>query len=39
MTVNSTEVEKTLYGKGENAHNEYFLLFPQCFQRTCSTDT
>ena len=26
-------------GKGEIARNEQFLLFPQCFQKTCSADT
>ena len=31
----SKRVENTL-GKGENARPEQFLLFPQCFQKTCS---
>ena len=31
-------LEKTL-GKGEIAHYEQFLLFPQCFQNTCTADT
>ena len=31
-------VENTV-GKGEIAHYEQFLLFPQCFQTTCSADT
>ena len=26
-------------GKGEIACNEQFLLFPQCFQKTCTADT
>ena len=26
-------------GKGEIARNEQFLLFPQCFQQTCTADT
>ena len=26
-------------GKGEIARYEQFLLFPQCFQKTCSADT
>ena len=26
-------------GKGEIAHYERFLLFPQCFQKTCTVDT
>ena len=30
----SKQVENTL-GKGEIAHNEHFLLFPQCFQKAC----
>ena len=30
-------VENTV-GKGEIARNEQFLLFPQCFQKTCSAD-
>ena len=31
-------VEHTV-GKGETARYEQFLLFPQCFQKTCTTDT
>ena len=34
----SEGVENTV-GKGEIAHYEQFLLFPQCFQKTCTTDT
>ena len=34
----SKQVENTV-GKGEIACYEQFLLFPQCFQKTCSTDT
>ena len=30
----SKSVENTV-GKGEIAHNEQFLLFPQCFQKAC----
>ena len=26
-------------GKGEIARYEQFLLFPQCFQKTCTADT
>ena len=26
-------------GKGEIAHHEQFLLFPLCFQKTCTADT
>ena len=31
-------VENTV-GKGEIARCEQFLLFPQCFQKVCTTDT
>ena len=34
----SKRVENTV-GKGEIAHYEQFLLFPQCFQKTCTVDT
>ena len=34
----SERVENTV-GKGEIARNEQFLLFPQCFQKTCTADT
>ena len=34
----SKRVENTV-GKGEIAHYEQFLLFPQCFQKTCTADT
>ena len=33
----SKNVENTL-GKGEIARHEQFLIFPQCFQKTCSAD-
>ena len=33
----SKRVENTM-GKGEIAHHKQFLLFPQCFQKTCATD-
>ena len=33
----SARVENTV-GKGEIACNEQFLLFPQCFQKTCTAD-
>ena len=32
----SEQVENTV-GKGEIAHYEQFLLFPQCFQKACFT--
>ena len=34
----SKKMENTA-GKGEIAHYEQFLLFPQCFQKTCTADT
>ena len=34
----SKQVENTV-GKGEIARDEQFLLFPLCFQKTCTTDT
>ena len=34
----SETVEDTV-GKGEIARYEQFLLFPQCFQKTCTADT
>ena len=34
----SNRVENTM-GKGEIARHEQFLLFPQCFQKTCTADT
>ena len=33
----SKRVENTV-GKGEIAHYEQFLLFQQCFQKTCTAD-
>ena len=34
----SKQVENTV-GKGEIACYKQFLLFPQCFQKTCTADT
>ena len=34
----SKRLENTM-GKGEIARSEQFLLFPQCFQKTCTADT
>ena len=34
----SKRVENAV-GKGEIARYEQFLLFPQCFQKTCNVDT
>ena len=31
--------EENTVGKGEIARYEQFLLFPQCFQKTCAADT
>ena len=33
----SKKIENNV-GKGETACNEQFLLFPQCFQKTCTAD-
>ena len=30
---------ENIVGKGEIARNQQFLLFPQCFQKTCIADT
>ena len=30
---------QNIVGKGENAPYDQFLLFPQCFQKTCTEDT
>ena len=34
----SKRIENTV-GKGEITRYEQFLLFPQCFQKTCTADT
>ena len=34
-----SEREENTVGKGEIARYEQFLLFPQCFLKTCSADT
>ena len=36
--MSSKGVENTV-GKGEIAQYERFLIFPQCFQKTCTADT
>ena len=33
------EQVKNTVGKGETARFEQFLLFPECFQKTCIADT
>ena len=38
VTKFSGRVENTV-GRGEIARNEQFLLFPQCFQKTCTAHT
>ena len=38
MAKFSKRVENTV-GKVEIARHEQFLLFPQCFQKTCTADT
>ena len=38
MAESFKQVENTV-GVGEIAHYEQFLLFPQCFQKTCTADT
>ena len=39
MAESSQNGYKTTVGKGEIAHNEQFLLFPLCFQKTFPADT
>ena len=34
----SKRLENTM-GKGKSVQYEHFLLFPQCFQKTCPADT
>ena len=34
-----SKLEENTVGKGEIARNVQFLLFPQCFQKTCTADT
>ena len=38
-TVGKGEIARYTVGKGEIARYEQFLLFPQCFQKTCTADT
>ena len=33
------KVEKHIVGKEEIARYEQFILFPSCFQKTCTVDT
>ena len=39
MAESSLKRVKNTVGKGEIACYEQFLLFPQCFQKTCTADT
>ena len=36
---NFSKPEENTVGKGEIARYEQFLLFPQCFNETCTADT
>ena len=38
MTESLPERLENTVGKGEIARYEQFLLFPQCFQKTCTAD-
>ena len=39
MTERASKLVENTVGKGEIARYEQFLLFPQCFQKTCYVDT
>ena len=39
MAEGSSEGMESTVGKGEIARHEQLLLFPQCFQKTCTADT
>ena len=39
MAANSQKKVEHTVGKGEIARYEQFLLFPQCFQKTCTANT
>ena len=38
MAESSPKEAENIVGKGEIACNKQFLLFPQCFQKTCTAD-
>ena len=38
MGIQASDLVANNEGKGEIAHNEQFLLFPQCFQKLSSVD-
>ena len=37
MLISPLNIIENIVGKGENAGNQHFLLFPQCFQNASST--
>ena len=39
MTESSPKRIENTVGKGEIARHDQFLLFPLCFQKTCTADT
>ena len=39
MAESPSKWEENTVGKGEIARDEQFLLFPLCFQNTCTADT
>ena len=39
MAETSQKGTENIVRKGEIACNEEFILFPQCFQKTCTADT
>ena len=38
MGIQLSDLTEKIVGKGEIAHYEQFLLFPQCFQKISSVD-
>ena len=38
MTISVFDTVENILGKGGNAGNQHFLLFPQCFQKVFSQD-
>ena len=39
MIISVFDSVQNIEGKGENAGNQHFLLFPQCFQKASFSDT
>ena len=33
VIASASDIAENLVGKGENAYNQHFILFPRCFQR------